>query len=537
MMRRFVASFLLLLSACIATPAANGANCSPCAVNAVFRPKLYVSSVNFGGIPVGNDTTGDGSAAAPFLTLDKAQQAVVTGGTILANGDPNSPTTYNLTGSLVPKVYTFTSVQPYGATLAGGASTTEAFLAVLDSAPTFQDVWINPSQNTGGAAAACATIPSNAFSASRMSMTFVRVKFTGWTGNCINGGGTTRALITVTDSIFTGDQVNGAISLAGVATGSVISVSGGSCTITREKSALSGCVFLTGATGATPTVSVSNFGGTMTLDPALVDSGNYCFIRFNNIPNGTVSGGTMTIQGTPGTTTGCGVWMSHTSANTMTGSSISNVTINNFTRGGYGCKFGNEGYDAAASDATVSMTNCNVVGNATSAAGALHGQFFGYNVTASTSTGGTLTTTGIALVNKGGTGNRFTGQTISGWGNSAAIYCKGTASCQMDHITATQMAAFGSNSGILVGPDDATGGAATLSQVHDNTIVNSGGSAFIFSTLTTGSSFDTGYPANNTYTQQSGTTDANPFQMAGSNFASCPLYKAGYETTATCNGF
>ncbi len=533
-MRKFLA-LLFLLPALFVTPA-EAKNCTNCDVRAYGRFQLYVSNNTANGLIVGSDATGDGSASNPFLTIARAQQQILPNGQIILNGDPGSPATYNL-AALAVQTYTITSYVAYGATVAGTSSSSEAVLAVLDSHPTFQDVWINPSLNSGGAAAACVTVPASALTASRISVAFTRVKFTGWTSNCISALGTTRAIVTVTDSIFVGDQVDGAINIAGLATGSIVSISGGSCTLARAKNALSGCAFLTGATGQSPTVSVSNFGGTMTLDPALVGSGNYCFIRLNNIPAGSVSGGTMTVQGTPATTTGCGVWMSHTSSNTMAGSSISNVTVYNYTNGGYGCKFGNEAYDAAAASVTVSMTNCNVIGNATSAAGALHGQMMGYNVTASTSTGGTLTTTGIPLVNKGGTGNRFTGQTISGWANSAAIYCKGTNTCEMDHITATQVSGFGGNSGILVGPDDVAVVDATLSRIHDNTVVNDGGSAFIFSKLVAGSTFDTGYPNNNTYTLTSGTDDANPFQMGGSDFATCLLYKAGFETTAACSGF
>lgn len=87
---------------------------------------IYVSSVSANDIPIGDDTTGNGSAATPYLSIDKALTAAVSGKVILLNGDPASPTTYATTSTFlsVTKGVIFDSVRPYGATIkcAGGST-------------------------------------------------------------------------------------------------------------------------------------------------------------------------------------------------------------------------------------------------------------------------------------------------------------------------------------------------------------------------------------------------------------------------------
>ncbi len=95
--------------------------------NRPFLPvgALVVSAAAFGLLAAGNDTTGNGTASAPYATLAKALTVVADGGQIVLNGNPASPsiyaaaTFYNITkGMKIDAVY------PYGATLqATGAQT------------------------------------------------------------------------------------------------------------------------------------------------------------------------------------------------------------------------------------------------------------------------------------------------------------------------------------------------------------------------------------------------------------------------------
>lgn len=532
MMRRFVASLLLLLTACIATPAANGANCSPCAVNAVFRPQIHVSNVSYGGIPVGNDSTGDGSLATPYLTIDKAQQQVVPGAQIMLNGDPLAPSTYIVT-SLVVGTYTIQAEtgRAYGAKVAG-TGTTQAILAILDNHLTLADVWLDPSQNTSGPGAAGIIVPTNLQAASRMSITLTRVKCTGWTTYCLNANGTTRAQITITDSIFTGGQVDGAIFVSTMASGSSFSRTGGSCTLTAQKTTtVGGCTVAIGASGTTATASISGVTDNMTLDSTLVGAGTHYVTRFHDLPGATISSSTFNCLGAPGTRTCALAYISHTS-NDISGASIAHITGSNQTNGGYGCGTGNESYNGASPSVTVNITDCNVTGNSTSGNGGLHCIFMGANTQNGTADGGTLTSCGIPLVNKLGSGNTFKNFTIAGW-YGTALLVKGATNAAMTDNAATQTIAVSGGVGWYVEDDDG-GVHSTGATLARNSITNSGGTSFTYGKLDPSNTFTA---ANDNYTFTSGTNATNVFTIAGSNYTTCAAYAAANEPTATCVGF
>lgn len=90
---------------------------------------IFVSQVAFGTSPIGNDATGDGSAANPYLTLTKAMTVAVDGSVILLNGDPANPAVY-----AAPTIWTITkgiaidSIVPFGATLTALTTTSRVVL-------------------------------------------------------------------------------------------------------------------------------------------------------------------------------------------------------------------------------------------------------------------------------------------------------------------------------------------------------------------------------------------------------------------------
>jgi hypothetical protein len=86
---------------------------------------VYVSNVAANGLPVGNDSTGTGTAAAPYQTLSKAL-SVAAGVPIWLNGVPGSPTAYTSSSPLV-----ITASQSIQSILPLGASITTSGTSIL----------------------------------------------------------------------------------------------------------------------------------------------------------------------------------------------------------------------------------------------------------------------------------------------------------------------------------------------------------------------------------------------------------------------
>lgn len=85
---------LVLWSGTSGTQLANGPTLA-----SLYPGPYYVSNSESNGLPVGNDTTGNGSPSAPFLTIEKALTTATGTADIRCNGTFTPVTTYTLTGN------------------------------------------------------------------------------------------------------------------------------------------------------------------------------------------------------------------------------------------------------------------------------------------------------------------------------------------------------------------------------------------------------------------------------------------------------
>ncbi len=84
---------------------------------------IHVSSLDSGGIPAGNDSTGNGTQAEPYLTLAAGYATVAAGDRVLLNGDPASPASYVTSGETVlDRDVTVKAVNHLGAILTGSGA-------------------------------------------------------------------------------------------------------------------------------------------------------------------------------------------------------------------------------------------------------------------------------------------------------------------------------------------------------------------------------------------------------------------------------
>ncbi len=98
---------------------------------------IYVSNKSYGGIQVGNDTTGTGTINNPYFTIDKAFTVAATSATIALNGDPNAPSIYrHATVLAVNKSITFQPVYSYGATICASTGTVTRVISITGSGAT-----------------------------------------------------------------------------------------------------------------------------------------------------------------------------------------------------------------------------------------------------------------------------------------------------------------------------------------------------------------------------------------------------------------
>lgn len=117
-------------------------------ISVMLAPLMYASAVSYGGIPIGSDSTGLGSSAAPFLTIDTVNSSSAATQTIMLNGDPNSPQPYKHASRLSLQAGGLDSVEPHGATL---QATTGAEVLLISAAATIGHITIDgQSVNTQG---------------------------------------------------------------------------------------------------------------------------------------------------------------------------------------------------------------------------------------------------------------------------------------------------------------------------------------------------------------------------------------------------
>lgn len=495
---------------------------------------IYVSSVSYGGIGIGNDSTGLGTDAAPYLTFDVGVIATPGGGTLLFNGDSASPPTYNCTTS-VTKAITFKAINALGAKLAG-TGTSRAFLIAPTSGQTvaFENAIVDATANTSGPAARAVQI-SSVSTAFRFDMRGCTVK--DW--NALEGvtapSASAKVFADFSNCTFTCTNARGAIVFLNQDAGAVV-VDGCTATVTGNTTGY-GAVFAA-ATATGVVSSITNTNVTMTVGGSASGTGRIYATRIQNIANGLIDGGTHQVIGTgtsDGTKRGYGVGIGTNEAGDATelsidGGIVRNLSVHCTTYGGIAAYIGGDNNDPTKAT-NLLMEDVTITGDAQFIAGGGHGAFM-TNTTDSILRRVNSSGNALNLVDKGSTGGTIEYCTAAD-ATTSAILLESSTNCTVRNNTVTLNSSsnpigihFYQNVSPL-GP--VTSGAV----VENNTFTCSGATGAVFVMVDAGSS---GTFRNNTYVFSSGTLATYPFVYDGVNLTK-EQWLAQVEPTATFVGF
>lgn len=495
---------------------------------------IYVSSVSYGGIPVGDDATGLGTDAAPYLTFNTGLTATPNGGFLLFNGNPASPPTYNCTTS-VTKAITFKAINALGAKL-GGTGTSRAFLIAPTSGQTvaFENAIIDATANTGGTAARGVQL-SSVSTAFRLNMRSCSVK--DW--NALEGVtapfASAKVFANFLNSSFSCTNARGAIVFLTLDAGSVV-VDG--CTVSVTGNTTGYAAIFAAATADGVVSSITNTNVTMTVSGSASGTGRIYATRIQNIANGLIDGGTHQVIGTgtsDGTKRGYGVGIGTNEAGDATelsidGGIVQNLSVHCTTYGGIAAYIGGDNNDPTKAT-NLLMEDVTITGDAQFIAGGGHGAFM-TNTTNSVLRRVNSSGNALNLVDKGSTGGTIEYCTAAD-ATTSAILLESSTDCLVRYNTVTLNSSsnpigihFYQNVSPL-GP--VTSGAV----VENNTFTCSGATGAVFVMVDAGSS---GTFRNNTYVFSSGTLATYPFVYDGVNLTK-EQWLAQVEPTATFVGF
>lgn len=197
-------------------------------------PNVVVSSVSANGIPIGNDTTGLGTAASPFLTGAQAAKCIASTATVQFNGTAGSPPTYTWPNTITTNLTLKSAVAGSKAAVLTGTNTTAALLIAPASGQTvaLQDLIVDPSLATGGAAASVLQLATQA---TLYTVTASNCALQNWTTDGITTTATAGNKVNLTLDATTSmiaDGVKSAVRLLGHTAGAV-SING-TVTITNQ---------------------------------------------------------------------------------------------------------------------------------------------------------------------------------------------------------------------------------------------------------------------------------------------------------------
>lgn len=496
----------------------------------------YVSST-------GNDSTGDGSLAFPFLTWDYAYSVAPAGGTIWLDGATISPTVYkSATATTISKAITVRAINSRGAILAGvGTSRSITLSPTLGQAIVFRDLIIDAASNASGPAANCIDFSSQS---TTYGFSAYNCQFKGWTAAAnasafalTNPSATFKGTIYLEDCDFVGADMRGAIYFSSFAAGGIETVR---CTATLTDQNTSGFgVALVSATVAGVYARLDFTTYSTTLKAALASTGIHYGLNIVNIANARITGTTHEILGAPGSRQG---YLDQIRTNAagdateldMSGAIIEVTTGRNTTNGGICFATGGDGVDRTKNVGPI-VRNSHGIGDATSSAGGLHILFLcnatGDGVTPN-ATNVTGTTGGIGAIHKRSL------NTVIGSGcdmtDMASAYrqAKGSTGCAYRGGTLTAHSGFAGIMTHVESDVDPGGTDSTGIIVEDTFCVNAGAASLIFVKV---EASNTATFARSDYHNTSGTQNANPWTYQASNYATLALWQAGHEPTATGN--
>ena len=245
-------------------------------ISTIQSPFVYVSGASYGGIPLGVDSTADGSAAAPYLTLSAALAAINPGQTILLNGDPASPTVYNLSAFFsVATGLSIDAVNPYGASI-----TTSSSFYIFSIAPTNGEVVAFGKVILDG----LNTAPVGVYLTPQTTLYnvyFNGTKLQNFTQIPVKSlGPDSKFRVYFKDAIITGADTQAAYKFSSVADGGIF-VDGLTLTLTRQNAF---AVYMMSVIATTQTVKheVRRVVGRITIDDTLTSDHNHFVLRTVN---------------------------------------------------------------------------------------------------------------------------------------------------------------------------------------------------------------------------------------------------------------
>jgi hypothetical protein len=360
---------------------------------------VFVSNTNVNGIPVGNDTTGNGSATAPYLTLDKALSVSNAGQVILLNDGTYSPasTFYTIT-----KTVTISALNSLQATLRRVSGQTRIIQSSLSAGSTL--ALNNIVLDGQGDTATGITAPDQASGAYTLTMN--GVTFKDITNYGIGGAAANHVNVTINGGIFTGSSTRSLVRFSALTAGAIV-VTGVTATVTQGASGY-GVLAQVQANAVGPTVSITN--STANITPAATGSGFSYGAFILNIPGVVIANNTINMASSDVSLPNCRVvsisYDTTTPLDSSNGVIHDNTLYNDCSGGGNNILIGMDGNPGALLRNNANNTqiyNNVITGTAASQAQTLHGIELGYQSGGSVYRN-TVTTTQYAIVSKGMTG-------------------------------------------------------------------------------------------------------------------------------------
>lgn len=255
--------------------------------------RIYVSSVNANGIPVGDDTAGDGSRENPYLTIDKGYTVATAGKVVLLNGTAAAPADYRAAGIInSTKAITFDAVVPYGAKISATTTTSRVILWNLSGGATgaLGKVIVDGRRlNT-----VCLELSSSPTVAQKIVCNGTKfVDFLNY-GTSSSAGADVRGKVTLNGCIWTNSGTCRAANYHPRLVEGGFAMNGGTITLDKLTNAVVGSVALVNAAAVGVTCSIVGVTATLTTDATFV--GAYAVgIWITNVDRAKVSGNTVSI--------------------------------------------------------------------------------------------------------------------------------------------------------------------------------------------------------------------------------------------------
>lgn len=484
---------------------------------------IYVSSIAFGGIAIGDDTNGNGTLSKPYLTVDKAVTSGSEGNTIALNGNPASPTDYrHATFINLTKGYSFQPVFSYGAII---SSTSTGNRVIACSLATGQTATFGKLTVDGrNVCTTCITTPDQS---STYTLNIVGTKLLNFTQyGCFSNGSATKANINYTNAIIASSNCRDGIRHL-VHTAGAINISGTSVTLTSQNLANNGGILIETLTAGV-TVSIDSTSVAITLDSSLTGAGTHFGMFVYNTPNVAITNSSTHISGTPGSRAAIGIQISTSSDVSELDCSnavIRNCQSTNLTNGGRLFAFGTDTQTYGLQTGSL-IEDCTGVGSATFQAGGGHG-IFTSNQTTAVVRRNKISYADLGIIDKLSTGGYFYSNIAY---NCTQYYylMKGSTNCTMKHNTSVSTSPYlGIHFKAIVGDD--VGLTATTGGIYSgNLSYNDSTSNGVYVIVDTGQTCT--FSKNDYFSASAAAT--NPWQYQGNNYNSLVLWQGAQEATA-----